>query len=90
MAIKQLFTKALELVSPWKVVSCNFDPLAKSLKLGIDFERRRPLSDPDSGEDCPVPDTVQRSWEHLRFLEHRTTIHLRVPRYKTPYDSKPW
>ena len=84
MAIEQLFTQALGLVSPWKVVSCNFDPQAKSLELGIDFERGSRFRDPDSGEDCPVHDTVQRTWEHLRFFEHRTTIHARVPRYKTP------
>ena len=40
--------------------------------------------DPETGELCPVHDTVQRSWEHLRFFEHKTTIRARVPRIKTP------
>ena len=84
MAVEHLFTQALGLGSPWKVVSCDFDPAAKSLELVIDFERGARFEDPESGEACPVHDTVQRSWEHLRFFEHRTTIRARVPRIKTP------
>jgi len=84
MAIEHLFTQALGLSSPWKVVTTDFDPVAKSLELGIDFERGARFADPETGELCPVHDTVQRSWEHLRFFEHRTTIQARVPRIKTP------
>jgi len=83
MSVEHLFTQALGLGSPWNVVSCNFDPLAKSLELVIDFERGARFANPETGELCPVHDTVQRSWEHLRFFEHCTTIHARVPRIKT-------
>lgn len=84
MAVEHLFTQALGLSSPWKVVSTDFDPKAKTLDLVIDFERGARFADPESGELCPVHDTAQRSWEHLRFFEHRTTIQARVPRIKTP------
>ena len=84
MSVEHLFTQALGLGSPWNVVSCDFDPVAKSLDLVIDFERGARFADPESGELCPVHDTVQRSWEHLRFFEHRTSIRARVPRIKTP------
>jgi hypothetical protein len=84
MAVEHLFTQALGLNSPWKGGSTNFDPVGKSLELGIDFERGARFADPETGELCPVHDTVQRSWEHLRFFEHRTTIRARVPRIKTP------
>ncbi|MFP6896697.1 MAG: ISL3 family transposase [Roseibacillus sp.] len=83
MAVEDLFTQALGLSSPWHVVCCDFDPAAKSLKLVIDFERGARFADPETGEPCPVHDTVQRRWEHLRFFEHRTTIEARVPRIKT-------
>ena len=83
MAVEHLFTQALGLASPWKVVSSDFDPVAKSLELVIDFERGARFADPDTGEPCPVHDTVRRSWEHLRFFEHKTTISARVPRIKT-------
>jgi hypothetical protein len=39
MDIEHLFTQARGLTSPWKVVSCDFDPFSKSLELSIDFER---------------------------------------------------
>ena len=87
MAIEHLFTRALGLSSPWKVVSSSFDPAAKRLELDIDFERGSRFVDPETGEDCPVHDTVRRSWEHLRFFEHRTIIRARVPRIKTPSGS---
>jgi hypothetical protein len=84
MAVEQLFTQALGLASPWKVVTCDFDPVAKTLELVIDFERGARFIDPETGEACAVHDTVQRSWEHFRFFEHRTTIRARAPRLKTP------
>ena len=84
VAIDNLFTQALGLNSPWKVVSTEFDPTAKSFELEIDFERGARFPDPETGELCPVHDTVQRAWEHLRFFEHKTTLRARVPRIKTP------
>jgi transposase len=84
MAVEHLFTQALGLGSPWRVVSTDFDPVAKTLELGIDFERGARFADPETGALCPVHDTVQRSWEHLRFFEHKTTIRARVPRIITP------
>jgi len=84
VAIDDLFTQALGLASPWKVVSTKFDAAAKSLELVLDFERGARFTDPETNELCPVHDTVQRSWEHLHFFEHRTTIRARVPRIKTP------
>jgi transposase len=87
MTIEHLFTQALGLGSPWNVVSSNFDPVGKSLELCIDFERGARFADPEGGEMCPVHDTVQRSWQHLNFFEHRTTIHARVPRIKTSSGS---
>ena len=84
MAVEHLFTRALGLSSPWKVVSADFDPAAKSLELVIDFEPGSRFTDPESGEACPVHDTVERSWQHLHFFEHRTTLRARVPRIRTP------
>jgi len=57
-AVDHLFTQALGLASPWKVVSCDFDPAAKSLELVIDFERGARFPDPQSEEPSPVHDTV--------------------------------
>ena len=88
-----LFTQALGLASPWKVVTANFDPVAKSLELVIDFIPGSRFPDPDADSDadsdalCPVHDTVQRTWQHLNFFQHTTTLRARVPRIKTPGGS---
>lgn len=84
MSTDHLFTQALGLSAPWKVVSSTFDPSAGTLELVIDFEPGSRFPDPDTAELCPVHDTVQRSWQHLSFFQHRTTIRARVPRIKTP------
>jgi transposase len=95
MTTDHLFTQALGLSAPWKVVSSSFDPAASTLELVIDFEAGSRFPDPDASdaatEDstqaaalCPVHDTVQRCWQHLSFFQHRTTIRARVPRIKTP------
>jgi transposase len=86
MTLEHLFTQALGLASPWKVVSANFDPVGKSLELVIDFQTGSRFPDPDSDcpDLCPVHDTVERTWQHLHFFEHNTTLRARVPRIKTP------
>lgn len=84
MSLDSLFTQALGLAGPWKVVSTDFDKDNKSLKLFLDFKTGSRFPDPESGELCPVHDTVQRSWQHLNFFEHQTTLKARVPRIKTP------
>ena len=48
MAVEHLFTQALGLASPWKVITCDFDPVAKTLELVIDFERGARFSDPET------------------------------------------
>ncbi len=87
MTPEHLFTQALGLAAPWKVVSANFDPVANSLELVIDFETSSRFPDPDPDSDstalCPVHDTVQRTWQHLNFFQHTTTLRARVPRIIT-------
>jgi hypothetical protein len=63
----------------------SFDAATKSLELVIDFSPGSGFTDPDSdsGELWPVHDTVQRTWQHLNFFEHATTLRARVPRIKT-------
>ncbi len=78
-----LFTLALGLRAPWKVVEVEFSREAKELKLWVDFDR---------GESFPCPrcqaegakgyDTAEKRWRHLNFFEHRCYLHAWVPRVK--------
>lgn len=82
MSVEVLFKQALGLGEPWIVTECDFNPGAKSLSIKIDFQRGSQFLDPQSGELCTVHDTRVRSWEHLKFFEHRTLLEARVPRIR--------
>ena len=58
-----LFTAALGLQAPWKVVESSFDADGRQLELLIDFERgaRFPCPECDT-PDCPVHDTESKRW----------------------------
>jgi len=48
----------------------------------LDFARGSRFKD-SYGVDCPVHDTVSKTWQHLNFFEHTCFIHARVPRIIT-------
>lgn len=87
MAVGRLFILVLGVALPWKVAFTDFYPKPKSLELGIDFERGACFADSEFGKLSPFHDTVQRSWEHLKFFERMITIRARVPRIKTPLGA---
>lgn len=77
----KLFTLALGLHKPWKVVNTEFSKETGRLDLTIDFDRGATFACPACGSDnCPVHDTRERQWRHLNFFQYETYIHARVPR----------
>jgi transposase len=93
-----LFTAALGLSGPWRVVRTEFDPEATQLDLYLDFERGAQFVCPAKDcahERCPVHDTVDKTWRHLDFFQHRAVLHARLPRVRCPehgvrQPSVPW
>lgn len=82
-----LFTVALGLADPWHVVSTDFDETASQLDLRLDFWRGAKFAcpEPECGQDqCPVHDTLERSWRHLDFFQHKAYLHASVPRVRCP------
>jgi transposase len=93
-----LFTAALGLSEPWRVTRSEFDAEATQLDLYLDFERGArfacPAKDCAHGS-CPVHDTVDKTWRHLDFFQHRALLHARLPRVRCPEHgarlvSVPW
>jgi len=78
-----LFSTALGLEKPWKVVEIEFSKDKGRLDLTIDFQRGAtfPCSSCEEG-NCPVHDTKDRTWRHLNFFQYETYLHARVPRIK--------
>jgi len=79
-----LFSKALGLANPWKVVDLKFSKDEGRLDLWIDFEKgaKFPCPDCSQGEAQPVHDTRDRTWRHLNFFQYETYLHARVPRVR--------
>jgi transposase len=80
-----LFQLALGLVPPWMVADAKFDADKKRLDIEIDFKTGGRFACPECGKaDCPVHDTVKKTWRHLNFFQHQTFLHARVARIDCP------
>lgn len=82
-----LFTAALGLSGPWRVVRSEFDPEGAQLDLYLDFERgaRFACQARDCAQDrCPVHDSAEHTWRHLDFFQHKAFLHARLPRVRCP------
>ena len=80
---KEIFKIALDLRPPWEIKEIRFETNnnKKELHVYIDF----PSGSKFKGEDGSLYtayDTVERSWQHLNFFEHKCFLHARVPRIK--------
>ena len=93
-----LFTAALGLSGPWRVIRTEFDVEATQLDLYLGFDRGARFACP--AKDCPhdgcaVHDTVDKTWRHLDFFQHKALLHARLPRVRCPAHgvrqvSVPW
>jgi transposase len=80
-----LFQLALGLVPPWMVADAKFDAANKRLDIEIDFKTGGRFACPECGTaDCPVHDTVKKTWRHLNFFQHQAFLHARVARIDCP------
>jgi transposase len=76
-----LFQMALGLVPPWMVTAADFNAEKKRLDIDIDFKTGGRFACPECGKaDCPVHDTVKKTWRHLDFFQHQAFLHARVAR----------
>jgi transposase len=80
-----LFTAALGLSAPWRVTRTEFD--GTQLDLWLDFPRGSrfpcPAKDCPEGE-CALHDTVDKTWRHMDFFQHKAFLHARLPRVRCP------
>ena len=78
-----LFTMALGLSEPWRVVDIKFSKEDGRLDLWLDFTKGArfpcPTCEEKKGE---VHDTQDRTWRHLNFFQYETLLHARVPRVR--------
>lgn len=91
-----LFQMALGLAPPWQVSASEFDPNEKRLDIRLDFPRGSTFICPKCGQsDLKAYDTVEKTWRHLNFFQHKAFLSARVPRTKcdkcgTHLVNVPW
>jgi transposase len=82
----RLFELALQLEPPWFIEDVKFVPTSKKksgqLDIHLNFKKGSKFKDANDSE-CPVHDTVLKTWRHLDFFQHTCYLHARVPRIKT-------
>jgi transposase len=93
-----LFTAALGLSESWRVTRSELDIERAQLDLYLGCKRGArfacPAKDCAHGS-CPVHDSVEKTWRHLDFFQHKAFLHARLPRVRCPEHggrqvSVPW
>ena len=85
MRDNDLFQLALGITSPWFVASSDFDTDNRRLDIRLDFKTGSHFDCPEcNAADCPVHDTVKRTWRHLDFFQHQAFLTARTPRIDCP------
>lgn len=94
--METLFTQALGLAAPWRVVNVDFQQAAGRIVFKVENTAKR-LTCPACGTaDQPIHDRLPRSWQHLHFFQYRAVIEAHVPRVgcreceKTTQVDVPW
>lgn len=92
----EIFSLALGLSRPWFVEKIKFENTTegKELHIYLSFERGFKFKGED-GNSYTAHDTVERTWQHLNFFQHKCYLHGRVPKIvddsgKTTTQSVPW
>jgi len=77
----ELFNIALGLSSPWLVTCVTFNSTLSQLDITVGFKKGYKFLMPDE-ESYTAYDTVERTWQHLDFFQHKCFLHCKVPRVK--------
>lgn len=83
----KLFESALGIADPWFVASVEFDEMAKTLTVLIDFKTGSRFSVSGHDGSHGAHDTVTKTYRHLNFFQHECHLQVRTPRVKLPNGS---
>jgi len=78
---EQIFSIALGLQEPWSIKEIIFDKENSILNIYLQFTKGSKFKMEDDIEYTAY-DTVERSWQHLNFFQHKCYLHAKVPKVK--------
>ena len=90
----KLFSIAIGIEEPWEIYDVKLDE-KKDLHIYVKFKRGTKFECKECGKKFNIHDTVEKTWRHLNFFEHKAFIHAKVPRitcdkHKTHLVEVPW
>ena len=94
--METLFTQALGLSAPWRVVSVDFRPGEGLIAFQIDNMAKRLVCPACGAADQPIHDRLPRTWRHLNLFQFKAALTAGVPRVactaceKTTQVDVPW
>lgn len=77
----EIFSVAIGLQEPWHINEVIFDKENFQLDIYLSFTRGYKFKGAD-GAEYTAHDTVERSWQHLNFFQHKCYLHAKVPKIK--------
>ena len=77
----EIFSIALGLQTPWYIKEVLFNKENLQLDIYLGFTKGYKFK-MDDGNEYTAFDTVERSWQHLNFFEHKCYLHAKVPKVK--------
>jgi len=91
---QQIFALALGLEKPWSIKELIFNKETLQLDIHLQFKKGHKFTMSD-GQEYTAYDTVDRTWQHLNFFQHKCYLHAKVPRVKQSdgkiqTQSVPW
>jgi len=89
----EFFSRALELVEPWRVKEVRMD--VRNKRVEVEVEVKAATKWGEAGKLLPIHGYEQRRWRHLDTMQFETVIIARVPRVKredgsTEVVQVPW
>lgn len=77
----EIFSIALGLEEPWSIKEIIFNKESLQLDIYLQFTKGFKFTMND-GCKYTAHDTVERSWQHLNFFQHKCYLHAKVPKVK--------
>lgn len=84
MRDRDLYSKILDIQSPWAVVDVILDAAKREVRVQVEVAPSGKLTCPTCGAPSPRYDSKRRQWRHLDTCQYRTILDAEVPRIECP------
>jgi transposase len=81
---RELYSRILEISSPWEVTDVELRREEREVLVRVEWMPSSPVVCPECGGACPGYDRRERRWRHLDTCQYKTILSATVPRVQCP------